>query len=67
MTFQGKIQRTKISLYRAKGFSDREIAEKLDLDPSTISYHREQIREMDKDNSDLIDELQTMLERNLSI
>ena len=67
MSFSGAVNRAKIAGLRAKGFRDHEIADKLDLDPSTISYHTERIREESDDSDDLIQELQTILERELGI
>lgn len=67
MSFKGAVKRAKISALRAKGFRDHEIAEELDLDPSTISYHTDQIKEQAQDDGDLIEELQSILERELGI
>lgn len=67
MSFKGAVNRAKIAGLRAKGFRDHEIAEKLDLDPSTISYHTDMIREKSDDSDDVIQELQNILERELGI
>ena len=67
MSFNGAVNRAKIAGLRAKGYRDHEIADKLDLDPSTISYHTEKIRENSGDSDDLIKELQNILERELGI
>ena len=67
MSFNGAVHRAKIAGLRAKGYRDHEIADKLDLDPSTISYHTEKIRENSGDSDDLIKELQNILERELGI
>ena len=67
MSFNGAVNRAKIAGLRAKGYRDHEIADKLDLDPSTISYHTEKIREKSGESDDLIKELQNILERELGI
>lgn len=67
MSFTGAIKRAKISALRAKGYRDHEIAEEMNLDPSTISYHTDQIKEQADDDTDLIEEFQSILERELGI
>lgn len=67
MSVQGSIKRGKIAGLRAKGFRDEEIAEKLGIDASTVSYHTDVIREKSRESENIIEELQNILEKELGI
>lgn len=67
MSFDGAVKRAKISMLRAKGWKDQEIARELNLEPSTISYHRRVIKERSQGNDDFVKNLLNKFERELGI
>lgn len=67
MSFNGAVKRAKISVLRAKGWKDQEIARELNLEPSTISYHRRIIKERSQGNDEFVNNLLNKMEKELGI